>query len=135
MYVSSVCQGCFTSFEREGREGEREGKERDRGREREREKEREKEREREGGRGKVRERRGWGRGGEREVVEEDSSASRSLNFHFPFLPQKTNLKCMNNKCTNCGTTKTVLWRRMENGDPVCNPCGLYYKLNGVSNYL
>ena len=21
---------------------------------------------------------------------------------------------------------------MENGDPVCNPCGLYYKLNGVS---
>ena len=39
---------------------------------------------------------------------------------------------MNNKCSNCGTTKTVLWRRMENGDPVCNPCGLYYKLNGVS---
>lgn len=47
------------------------------------------------------------------------------------LQQKTNLKCMNNKCSNCGTTKTVLWRRMENGDPVCNPCGLYYKLNGV----
>ena len=38
---------------------------------------------------------------------------------------------MNNKCSNCGTTKTVLWRRMENGDAVCNPCGLYYKLNGV----
>ena len=38
---------------------------------------------------------------------------------------------MNNKCSNCGTTKTVLWRRLENGDPVCNPCGLYYKLNGV----
>lgn len=49
--------------------------------------------------------------------------------------QKTNLKCMNNKCSNCGTTKTVLWRRMENGDPVCNPCGLYYKLNGVSFVL
>jgi hypothetical protein len=49
--------------------------------------------------------------------------------------KKTNLKCMNNKCSNCGTTKTVLWRRMENGDPVCNPCGLYYKLNGVSPHL
>lgn len=49
--------------------------------------------------------------------------------------QKTNLKCMNNKCSNCGTTKTVLWRRMENGDPVCNPCGLYYKLNGFSRPL
>lgn len=42
------------------------------------------------------------------------------------------MKCVNNKCSNCGTTKTVLWRRMENGDPVCNPCGLYHKLNGVS---
>lgn len=49
--------------------------------------------------------------------------------------QKTSLKCMNNKCTNCGTTKTVLWRRMENGDPVCNPCGLYYKLNGFNRPL
>ena len=46
-------------------------------------------------------------------------------------PAQAALKSMNNKCSNCGTTKTVLWRRMENGDPVCNPCGLYYKLNGV----
>lgn len=49
--------------------------------------------------------------------------------------KKTALKCMNNKCTNCGTTKTVLWRRMENGEPVCNPCGLYYKLNGYNRPL
>ena len=55
--------------------------------------------------------------------------NRSLLFSLSLL--QATLKSMNNKCSNCGTTKTVLWRRLENGDPVCNPCGLYYKLNGV----
>uniref|UniRef100_A0A2K6G3J0 GATA-type domain-containing protein n=1 Tax=Propithecus coquereli TaxID=379532 RepID=A0A2K6G3J0_PROCO len=32
-------------------------------------------------------------------------------------------------CANCQTTKTMLWRRNANGAPVCNACGLYYKLN------
>jgi ribosomal protein L34E len=34
-------------------------------------------------------------------------------------------------CTNCGTTTTTLWRRNNDGEPVCNACGLYYKLHGV----
>ena len=34
-------------------------------------------------------------------------------------------------CTNCGTTNTTLWRRNNEGEPVCNACGLYYKLHGV----
>ncbi|XP_059361455.1 transcription factor GATA-3-like isoform X6 [Carassius carassius] len=36
-------------------------------------------------------------------------------------------------CANCQTTTTTLWRRNANGDPVCNACGLYYKLHNVSS--
>lgn len=38
-------------------------------------------------------------------------------------------------CSNCHTTQTTLWRRNSNGDPVCNACGLYYKLHGVNRPL
>ena len=34
-------------------------------------------------------------------------------------------------CSNCHTTTTTLWRRNSEGEPVCNACGLYYKLHGV----
>merc|ERR1719245_1604179 len=34
-------------------------------------------------------------------------------------------------CANCKTTHTTLWRRNHNGEPVCNACGLYYKLHNV----
>ena len=34
------------------------------------------------------------------------------------------------RCTNCSTSSTSLWRRDTVGAPVCNACGLYYKLHG-----
>ncbi|KAF4567451.1 hypothetical protein EYR40_006454 [Pleurotus pulmonarius] len=34
-------------------------------------------------------------------------------------------------CTNCHTTNTPLWRRDPDGQPLCNACGLFYKLHGV----
>ena len=35
-------------------------------------------------------------------------------------------------CSNCKTSTTTLWRRNGQGEPVCNACGLYYKLHNVS---
>lgn len=35
-------------------------------------------------------------------------------------------------CTNCRTSTTSLWRRNASGEPVCNACGLYYKLHGIN---
>jgi hypothetical protein len=38
-------------------------------------------------------------------------------------------------CVNCTTTNTVLWRRDGVGNPLCNACGLFYKLHGVNRPL
>ncbi|KAH7730985.1 Protein ELT-1 d [Aphelenchoides avenae] len=35
-------------------------------------------------------------------------------------------------CVNCKTTVTTLWRRNHMQEPVCNACGLYYKLHNVA---
>lgn len=39
------------------------------------------------------------------------------------------------QCSNCRTVTTTLWRRNNDGEPVCNACGLYFKLHGVSRPL
>ncbi|OMH85624.1 Nitrogen regulatory protein NUT1 [Zancudomyces culisetae] len=37
------------------------------------------------------------------------------------------------RCSNCNTEKTPLWRRdNSSGKPLCNACGLFYKLHGVN---
>ncbi|XP_060775613.1 endothelial transcription factor GATA-2b isoform X1 [Neoarius graeffei] len=38
-------------------------------------------------------------------------------------------------CANCHTGTTTLWRRNTNGEPVCNACGLYYKLHNMNRPL
>uniref|UniRef100_A0A8C3SSB2 GATA binding protein 1 n=1 Tax=Chelydra serpentina TaxID=8475 RepID=A0A8C3SSB2_CHESE len=39
------------------------------------------------------------------------------------------------QCSNCQTSTTTLWRRNAGGEPVCNACGLYYKLHNVNRPL
>uniref|UniRef100_A0A3Q3K0A8 GATA-type domain-containing protein n=1 Tax=Monopterus albus TaxID=43700 RepID=A0A3Q3K0A8_MONAL len=39
------------------------------------------------------------------------------------------------QCVNCETVTTTLWRRNAAGQPVCNACGLYYKLHRVNRPL
>ncbi|XP_056320462.1 GATA-binding factor 2 [Danio aesculapii] len=38
-------------------------------------------------------------------------------------------------CANCQTSTTTLWRRNSSGEPVCNACGLYFKLHNVNRPL
>lgn len=38
-------------------------------------------------------------------------------------------------CANCQTQNTTLWRRNSEGEPVCNACGLYYKLHQIARPL
>lgn len=51
-----------------------------------------------------------------------------------FLPfvQQSNTRRSGLVCANCQTTNTTLWRRNNQGEPVCNACGLYFKLHNVS---
>ncbi|XP_010880220.1 GATA binding protein 1a [Esox lucius] len=39
------------------------------------------------------------------------------------------------QCANCHTSTTTLWRRNAGGEPVCNACGLYFKLHNVNRPL
>ncbi|XP_037552872.1 GATA-binding factor 1-B-like [Nematolebias whitei] len=39
------------------------------------------------------------------------------------------------RCSDCETETTTLWRRNAAGQPVCNACGLYYRLHQVSRPL
>lgn len=56
----------------------------------------------------------------------------SFIFSFHFQSLQSAARRAGTSCANCKTTTTTLWRRNQSGEPVCNACGLYYKLHNVS---
>lgn len=59
------------------------------------------------------------------------SESDSNNRLYVLCHQSTSRR-IGLSCANCQTSTTTLWRRNADGEPVCNACGLYTKLHGVS---
>ncbi|XP_011638996.1 GATA-binding factor C-like [Pogonomyrmex barbatus] len=56
-------------------------------------------------------------------------------FSFPKLSLQSAARRAGTSCANCKTATTTLWRRNQAGEPVCNACGLYYKLHNVNRPL
>ena len=66
--------------------------------------------------------------------ELQTQARQSKSTISSSAPTKENMKSIS-KCSNCGTTKTPLWRKDPNGNTLCNACGLFLKLHGTMRPL
>ena len=64
-----------------------------------------------------------------------SIMTSSLCVLFDPILQQSHSRRVGLQCANCHTTTTTLWRRNNEGEPVCNACGLYFKLHGVNRPL
>ncbi|KAG0652681.1 Siderophore uptake regulator sreA [Hyphodiscus hymeniophilus] len=62
------------------------------------------------------------------LEQEDRESSQS---YAPVIPQHGAVPS-GQICSNCGTSRTPLWRRSPQGATICNACGLYLKARNAS---
>ncbi|KAL5271355.1 hypothetical protein ACHWQZ_G001856 [Mnemiopsis leidyi] len=68
--------------------------------------------------------------------QQNFKIDRSDNYIDTVKKRKINKNNLGRvQCSNCTTTSTTLWRRNPMGQPVCNACGLYYKLHNRNRPL
>ncbi|CAJ0610535.1 unnamed protein product [Cylicocyclus nassatus] len=67
----------------------------------------------------------------RHPTEMPSAKSRGNTTHKKPSAAQNSQRRQGLVCSNCSGTNTTLWRRNAEGEPVCNACGLYYKLHNV----
>ena len=65
------------------------------------------------------------------ILPPRNSNNEKLSSSLPIKSKKH----MFTVCFNCGTSKTSLWRRDQDGNSLCNACGLFYKLHGINRPL
>ncbi|XP_051790756.1 transcription factor GATA-3 isoform X5 [Erpetoichthys calabaricus] len=65
----------------------------------------------------------------------DGKVKLGSDFCWKYSTRKSAARRAGTSCANCQTTTTTLWRRNANGDPVCNACGLYFKLHNINRPL